>query len=203
MIKLYYSPGAGSLAAHIALCESGLPFQPVAAPTKTKKLDDGTDYYSINPLGYVPMLELADGTRLAEGPAILQYIADQVPDQHLAPPNGTLSRYRLQGWLTFVGVELHKGGFSPLFNPALTQEAKAVFRDRLLSRLQWVDGELAGKDYLMGSHFTVADAYLFTVSNWAPRTGTDIGHLSHLGAFRARVLARPAVQTAMKAEGLA
>ena len=203
MMKLYYSPGACSLASHIALCESGLPFKPVAAPTKTKKLDDGTDYYTINPLGYVPLLELADGTRLAEGPAILQYIADQVPEKHLAPANGTLSRYRLQGWLTFVGIELHKGGFSPLFNPALSDDAKAVFRERLLSRLKWVDGELAGKDHLMGAHFTVADAYLFTVTNWAPRTGVDLSGLANLNAFRARVAARPAVQAAMKAEGLA
>ena len=200
-MKLYFSPGASSLAAHIALCESGLTFQPVAAPTKTKKLDDGSDYYDINPLGYVPLLELDDGTRLAEVPAILQYIADQVPAKHLAPANGTASRYRLQGWLTFIGMELHRS-FSPLFNPALTDDAKTVFRDRLMGRLRWTEHEFAHKTFLMGESFTVADAYLFTVTNWAPRTGVDLTGFDRLNAFRTRVLARPAVQQAMKAEGL-
>ena len=171
------------------------------ASTKSHKLQDGTDFYSINPLGYVPVLELDDGTRLREGPAIVQYIADQVPLKMLAPQNGTLQRYRLQEWLSFIGTELHKG-FSPLFNPATPEEYKAIARERLQQRLQWVDNQLAGKQYLMGDQFTVADGYLFTVTNWTKPTNLDIAGLSHLVAYRERVAARPAVQAAMKAEGL-
>ena len=200
-MKLYYSPGACSLSAHIALQEAGLAFTPMLASTKSHKLQDGTDFYSINPLGYVPVLELDDGTRLREGPAIVQYIADQVPLKMLAPQNGTLQRYRLQEWLSFIGTELHKG-FSPLFNPATPEEYKAIARERLQQRLQWVDGQLAGKQYLMGDQFTVADGYLFTVTNWTKPTNLDIAGLSHLVAYRERVAARPAVQAAMKAEGL-
>lgn len=200
-MKLYYSPGACSLSAHITLHESGLKFEHVPAPTKTHKLEDGTDYYTINPLGYVPLLELDDGTRLREGPAIVQYIADQVPDKQLAPANGTVARAQLQGWLNFIGTELHRG-FSPLFNPATPAEYKRVVIDRLQSRLKWVDGELAGKPYLMGERFSVADPYLFTVTNWAPRVGVDLSGLANLLAFRARMATRPAVQAAMKEEGL-
>lgn len=200
-MKLYYSPGACSLSPHIALQEAGLAYTPVLASTKSHKLQDGTDYYTINALGYVPVLELDNGERLREGPAIVQYIADQVPDKQLAPANGTLARYRLQEWLTFIGTELHKG-FSPLFNPATPEEYKPMVRERLLQRLQWVDSQLAGKQYLMGDQFTVADGYLFTVTNWAPMVGVDITGLAHLAAYRARVGARPAVQAAMKAEGL-
>ena len=155
-MKLYYSPGACSLSPHIALHEAGLAFTAVKAPTKTHKLDDGTDYYSINPLGYVPLLELDDGTRLTEGPAIVQYIADQVPAKNLAPANGTLPRYKLQSWLTFIGTELHKN-FGPLFNPATPQEMKDATKERLAGRFKWVDGELAGKQFLMGDTFSVAD----------------------------------------------
>ena len=200
-MKLYYSPGACSLSPHITLHESGLKFEHVLAPTKTHQLEDGTDYYTINPLGYVPLLELDDGTRLREGPAIVQYIADQVPDKKLAPANGTVARAQLQGWLNFIATEVHKG-FSPLFSPDTPAEYKTMVIDRLQSRLKWVDGELAGKQYLMGDAFSVADPYLFTVTNWAPRVGVDISGLSHLAAFRARVAARPAVQAAMKEEGL-
>jgi glutathione S-transferase len=200
-MKLYYSPGACSLSPHIVLREAGLAFEPVLASTKSHKLQDGTDYYGINPLGYVPMLELDDGTRLREGPAIVQYLADQVPTKNLAPANGTLPRYRLQEWLTFIGTELHKT-FSPLFNPAIGDEAKQVFRDKLAERLQWVDGQLEGKAFLMGEHFSVADAYLFTVSNWAKPMAIELSPLKNLLAWRERVAARPAVQEAMKAEGL-
>ena len=200
-MKLYYSPGACSLSAHIALQESGLAFEAIAAPTKTHQLPDGTDYYTINPLGYVPLLQLDNGEKLREGPAIVQYVADQVPAKNLAPANGTMARYRLQEWLTFIGTELHKG-FSPLFNPAMPAEAKQISKDRLTQRLAWVDGELANKSYLMGDTFTVADGYLFTVTNWTVPTGIDISALANLQAFRARVAARPAVQVAMKAEGL-
>ncbi len=200
-MKLYYSPGACSLSPHIALNEAGLAFQAVMASTKTHKLADGTDYYTINPLGYVPLLELDDGTRLTEGPAIVQYIADQAPAKKLAPACGTLDRYKLQSWLTFIGTEVHKG-FSPLFNPATPEAYKPIVKERLLSRLGWVEQQLAGKQYLMGDQFTVADGYLFTVTNWAPLVGLDISGLANLNAYRARVAARPAVQATMKAEGL-
>jgi len=200
-MKLYYSPGACSLSPHIVLREAGLAFEPVLAPTKTHKLPDGSDYYAVNPLGYVPMLELDDGTRLREGPAIVQYIADQVPTRNLAPANGTLPRYRLQEWLTFIGTEIHKT-FSPLFNPAIPEEAKQVFRDKLAQRFEFVDGQLEGRDYLMGDHFSVADAYLFTVSNWTKPMNIDLSQRKNVQAWRERVGARPAVQEAMKAEGL-
>jgi glutathione S-transferase len=201
-MKLYYSPGACSLSPHIVLREAGLAFEALKAPTKTHKLDDGTDYYTINPLGYVPLLELDDGTRLAEGPAIVQYIADQAPLKNLAPANGTLARYRLQSLLNFVGTELHKG-YSPLFNPATPEEFKAVVREKLVSRYKWVDEQLAGKDYFTGEHFSVVDAYLFTVTNWAKPNGVDLSAYANVTAFMARVAARPAVQEALKAEGLA
>jgi len=200
-MKLYYSPGACSLSPHIALEESGLKYEAILAPTKTKLLPDGSDYRKINPLGYVPFLVLDDGTGLREGAAIVQYIADQAPDKKLAPPNGSIARYQLQGWLNFIATELHKG-FSPLYNPALNDEAKAAFKARLLDRLTWVDGELAGKAYLTGDDFTVADGYLFNVTNWVKPMGIDIAPLTRLNAWRDRVAARPAVQAAMRAEGL-
>ncbi len=200
-MKLYYSPGACSLSPHIALHEAGLPFEAVLASTKTHQLADGTDYYTINPLGYVPLLELDDGTRLTEGPAIVQYIADQVPDKQLAPAAGTLARYQLMAWLNLVGTELHKG-FSPLFNPATPEAYKTIAKDRLAIRLRWVNEQLEGRSWLTGEQFTVADGYLFTVTNWAPRVGVDLSGLPRLLEWRARVAARPAVQAAMKAEGL-
>jgi glutathione S-transferase len=200
-MKLYYSPGACSLSPHIVLEESGLTYEAIAAPTKTHQLPDGTDYYTVNPLGYVPLLVLDDGRQLREGTVIVQYLADQVPARQLAPANGSFERYRLQEWLNFIGTELHKG-FSPLFNAAMPEEAKTIFKTRLHSRLTWVDGELAGKAYLMGERFSVADAYLFVVANWTQPLGIDIASLSNLGAFMARVGARPAVQQAMRAEGL-
>jgi glutathione S-transferase len=200
-MKLYYSPGACSLSAHIALQEAGLAFEPVKTSTKTHQLDDGSDFYAINPLGYVPVLELDDGTRLREGMAVVQYIADLAPAKNLAPANGTLARSRLQEWLAFIGTELHKS-YSPLFNPATPDDAKATVKSKLRSRFEWVDKELEGKDYLGGEHFSVADGYLFTVSNWAKPTGLDLSGLTNLLAWKDRVAARPAVQAAMKAEGL-
>jgi glutathione S-transferase len=201
-MKLYYSAGACSLSPHIVLEESGLPYEAISAPTKTKVLPDGSDYRKINPLGYVPYLVTNDGTGLREGPAIVQYVADQAPGKKLAPANGTIARYQLQSWLNFIGTELHKGGFGPLFNPGVPPEVKQVFKDKLIDRLKWVDGELAGKQYLMGDDFTVADAYLFTVSNWTVPMQIDLTPFATLTAYRARVAARPAVQAAMKAEGL-
>ena len=200
-MKLYYSPGACSLSPHIVLREVGLDFELVLTSTKTKKLQDGTDYYTINPKGAVPLLELDNGERLTEGPAIVQYLADQAPQKHLAPAAGSWARSRLQEWLNYITSELHKG-FSPLFNPAMPEEAKVLFREALVKRFAWVDTQLEGRDYLLGADFTVADAYLFTVSNWAPMVGVELGALKNLAAFRARVSARPAVQAAMKAEGL-
>ena len=200
-MKLYYSPGACSLSPHITLIESGLEFEAVLASTKTHKLQDGTDYYTINPKGYVPLLELDDGQRLSEGPAIVQYIADQVPAKKLAPAAGTMERYRMQEWLNFITSELHKG-IGGIFNPAMPEEAKALMRAKALDRLKYVDAQLEGKDYLMGNAFTVPDAYLFTVTNWTKHTGIDISGLKNLGAFMARMAARPAVQQALKAEGL-
>ena len=204
-MKLYYSAGACSLSPHIALEESGLKYEAISAPTKTKVLPDGSDFRKVNPLGYVPYLVLDDGTGLREGPAIVQYIADQAPAKKLAPPNGTVARYQLQSWLNFIGTELHKN-FGPLFNPAISaaigDEAKGLFKAKLVERFTWVDGELAGKTYLMGNDFTVADGYLFTVSNWTKAVNIDLVPLKHLSAWRERVAARPAVQAAMRAEGL-
>lgn len=200
-MKLYYSPGACSLSPHIAMYETGLAFEAIAASTKTHQLPDGSDYYKVNPLGYVPFLALDSGETLREGPVIAQYIADLAPEKGLAPPAGTMARYQLQSWLNFIGTELHKG-FGSLFNPAMPAEAKQIAKDRLLQRLTWVDGELAGKQYLMGDNFTVADGYLFTVTNWTKPLEMDVSSLANLAAYRARVAARPAVQAAMKAEGL-
>jgi glutathione S-transferase len=200
-MKLFYSPGACSLSPHIALEEAGLPYEAILAPTKTKVLPDGSDYRKVNPLGYVPYLINNDGQGLAEGPAIVQFIADQAPEKKLAPANGTWARYQLQSLLNFIGTEIHKG-FGPLFNPATPDEVKAAAKERLAGRLKWIDEQLAGKQYLMGAQFTVADGYLFTVTNWAKPMNIDLTPYANLLAFRARVAARPAVQKAMKDEGL-
>ena len=200
-MKLYYSPGACSLSPHIVLHEAGLAFTAEMASTKTHQLKDGTDYYSINPLGYVPLLVLNDGTQLSEGPAIVQYIADQVPDKQLAPANGSMARYQLQSLLNFIGTELHKG-FGPLFNPATPADYKPAVIEKLLSRMAWMDRQLAGKHYVMGDTFTVADAYLFTVTGWGAYVKVDLSGFANISAHRARVAARPAVQAALRAEGL-
>ena len=200
-MKLYYSPGACSLSPHIVLREAGLPFELVLASTKTKKLADGSDYNFVNPKSQVPALELNDGQRLTEGPVIVQYIADQAPTSGLAPAAGSMARYRVMEWLNFITSELHKT-FSPLFNPATPADAKPLFSARVLDRLTWVDTQLEGKSYLTGDTFTVADAYLFVVTNWTKFVGIDISGLKNLGAFMGRVAARPAVQAALKAEGL-
>jgi glutathione S-transferase len=155
----------------------------------------------VNPLGYVPVLELDDGTRIIEGPAIVQYIADKVPEKGLAPPNGTLERTKLQSWLNFVSSEVHKS-FSPLFNPATPEETKKSFRERIGTRFASVDKHLASNDYLLGKNFSVADAYLFVISNWARGVDVDLAPYANVLAYRKRVGVRPAVQAAMKAEGL-
>ena len=200
-MKLYYSPGACSLSPHIALCEAGIKFDLVKAVLKTHTLADGSDYYQITAKGQVPLLELDDGARLSEGPVILQYIADHAPASGLAPAAGTMDRYRVMEWLNFITSELHKG-FSPLFNPNLAKESKEIFAARLKDRYKLVDARLEGNDYLTGKQFSVADAYLFTVTNWAAGVGVDLTAFKNVEAFMARMKARPAVQDAMKAEGL-
>ncbi len=201
-MKLYFSPGACSLSPHIALREAGLPFELEQVNTKEKKTKSGEDYWKINPKGYVPALKLDDGYLLTEFPAVVQYIADQKPGSHLAPANGTAERYKLQEWLTYIGTEIHKN-FSPLFNPATPDAAKALAFQNLAKRFAYVDEKLEGKDYLTGSQCTVADGYLFTVTNWANYVKFDLKDYSNLRAFQARVAARPKVQEALKAEGLA
>jgi glutathione S-transferase len=190
-----------SLSPHIVLNEAGVSFDKVKTDTKTKIMDGGGDFREVNPLGYVPVLELDDGTRLTEGPAIVQWIADRVPERKLAPPSGTPQRTELQRWLNFISTELHKG-FSPLFNPAMPEEAKQIFRERLAARFAHVDKHLAGNEYLLGKDFSVADAYLFTISSWAAGVKVDLSPFANVLAYRKRIGARPAVQAAMKAEGL-
>lgn len=199
-MKLYYSPGACSLSPHIALQEAGLPYDLVRVDLKAKKLEDGTDYTKINPKGQVPALGLDDGELLTEGAVIVQAIADKVPAKNLAS-SGTAERYRLQEWLNFVASELHKN-FSPLFQPVIPDDVKKFFSDRLMGKFKYVDQMLAGRDYLMGDHFTVPDAYMFTMLAWADRMKMDLSGLTHLMAYKARVAARPKVQDALKAEGL-
>jgi glutathione S-transferase len=200
-MKLYYAPGVCSLSPHIVLNEAGLAFDKVGTDTRTKVMDGGGDFREINPLGYVPVLDLDDGTRLTEGPVIVQWIADRVPEKKLAPPNGTPERTELQRWLNFISSELHKG-FSPLFNPAMPEEAKKLFRERLGTRFAHVDKHLAANEYVLGKDFSVADAYLFVIANWAAAAGVDLAPFPNVLAFRKRVGARPAVRAAMKAEGL-
>ena len=200
-MKLYYSPGACSLSPHIALKEAGLPFDLVRVDLKAKKLEDGSDYNAINPKGQVPALGLDSGDLLTEGAVIVQMIADSAPQKNLAPAHGSNERYKLQEWLNFVASELHKN-FSPLFQPALSDDTKAFFKDRLMGKFKYIDQALKGRDYLMGNHFTVPDAYLFTMLAWADRVGLDISGLPNLVAYKARVAARPKVQEALTAEGL-
>jgi glutathione S-transferase len=200
-MQLYFSPGACSLASHITLREAGLPFDLKRADTKTKKLSDGGDYYAINSKGAVPALRLDDGQVLTEGVAIMQYIADQKPDSKLAPKPGTLERYRVQEWLNFITSEVHKG-FSPLWNPNAPAEVKSYALAALEKKLDWTNQQLAGKQYLTGDNFTIADAYLYTVINWTYFLGIDLGRWPALKEFHGRVAARPAVQEALEAEGL-
>lgn len=200
-MKLYYSPGACSMSPHIVLREAGLPFDLKQVSTKTHTLADGSDYYAISPNGYVPLLEFDNGERLTEGPAIVQWIADQVPDKRLAPPAGTLQRYRLMERLNFISTELHKT-YSPLFSPAMPEEAKAIFRDKLVQRYGFINEQLEGQAYQFGDDFTVADAYLFTVTTWAPHVKVDLGRYTNLANFMERMAKRPAVQQALQAEGL-
>jgi glutathione S-transferase len=198
-MKLYFSPGACSLSPHIVLREAGLPFELVRVDLRAHKTKDGDDYYAINPKGYVPALQLDDGSLLTEGPAIVQYLADRAPEAKLAPPNGTLERYRVQEWLAFIGTEVHKS-FGPLFYPQTPEETKQALRERIGKRFSLIDQALADKPYLTGETFTVADAYLFVMTRWTAVTQIDLAAWPHLAAFAKRVEARPAVQAALEAE---
>ena len=200
-MKLFLKPGSCSLASHIVLEEIGRPYDTETVDLAKKLTASGADFWAINPKGYVPALLLDDGDLLTEGPAILQYLADLAPELQLAPANGSKARYQLQSWLTFIGTEVHKN-FSPFFNPAATPEMKDLARANLQRRLGYVNDQLAGRDFLMGDTFSVADAYLFTVVGWAKFVQLDLSAWPHLIAFQGRVAARPPTQRALKAEGL-
>lgn len=200
-MKLYYSPGACSFSPHIVLHESGLPFEVERVDLKTKKTETGADYDSINPKSYVPALLMDNGELLTEGPAIVQYIADRVPEKKLAPPAGTMERYRLQEWLNYISSEIHKG-FGPLFNPKMPEEMKATVKARLVKRFGLAANALKGRDFLLGDTFTVADAYLFIMLRWTHSFGIDLSPWPVLREYFERIAARPAVVAAIKAEGL-
>ncbi len=200
-MKLYYSPGACSLSPHIALCEAGLPYDLVKVDLKAKKLENGDDYLAVNPKGQVPALMLDSGELVTEGPVIVQMIADKVAAKNLAPARDSAERYRLLEWLNFITAELHKN-FGPMFSPVLADDAKAFFKDRVMGKFKYLDGVLAGRDYLMGKQFTVADGYLFTMLAWADRMKFDLSAMPNLLAYKARVGARPMVQQALTKEGL-
>ena len=199
-MKLYYSPGACSLAPHIAAREAGIPVELQKVDLKAKQYEGG-DYKQVNSKGYVPAVETADGSVLTECPVILQYIADQKPEAGLAPKPGDKDRYKLQEMLNFTTAELHKG-MSTFFNPALTDEWRKAASDRLSLRLDWLAKQLEGKQYVMGDKFSVADAYVFTILNWAAPSKFDMGKWPVLQEYQKRVGSRPKVQEALKAEGL-
>ncbi len=198
-MKLYFSPGACSLSPHIVLRELGLPFETVQVDLKTKRTSDGSDFWKINPKGYVPTLQLDDGSILTEGPAIVQYLADLRPASGLVPANGSFARYRLQEWLNFISTELHKQ-FSPLFNPATPEPVKQAQQERLAMRFGEIVAAMGGAPWLMGDAFTVADAYLYTVLTWAAYVGVDLAPFPALQTYMQRVEARPAVQATLIAE---
>jgi glutathione S-transferase len=200
-MKLFYAPGACSLAPHIVLREAGLPFVLEKVDTGKHTLASGEDFYAINSKGQVPVLELDDGARLTEGPVIAQFVADQAGNTSLMPAAGSMARYRVMEWQNHITSELHKS-FSPLFTPAFDASAKALHSQLLRKKFEWVDRHLAHTPFLTGDTFTAADAYLFTVTGWARYVKLDLSDLPHLQAFLARVAERPAVQAALKAEGL-
>jgi glutathione S-transferase len=201
-MKLYYTPGACSMAPHIALCEAGLPYQLEKVDLAAKTTEGGADYTGINPKGYVPALVRDDGQVLTEVSAVVQYIADQAPGSGLAPQPGTPERYKLLEWLGFIATELHKG-FGPLWKPDTPDAYKPIVRDNLAKRFGYLDGQLVDRDHLMGSGFTVADAYCFTILNWTNFHSIDLTPFPNVGAYVGRVAARPKVQQAMREEGLA
>lgn len=199
-MKLYYAPGACSLSPHIVARELGLPIELKKVNTKDRTVEGGGDYRKVNGRGYVPALELDNGQILTEGPAIVQYLADLKPEAALAPKPGSFERYRLQEWLNFLTSEIHKS-FSPLFKPNTPEDYKKIAKENLAARFDWLEGQLAGRDYL-GSAFSVADAYLFVLLNWTGFQNIDLKRWPNLAAFHARVGARPKVREALQAEGL-
>ena len=200
-MKLYYSPGACSLSPHIALLEAGLPYDLVKVDLRAKKLENGDDYLKVNPKGQVPALALDNGELVTEGPVIVQMIADKASAKNLAPARDSAERYKLLEWLNFVTGELHKN-FSPLFNPTIPDEVKNFFKDRIMGKFKYVDSQLAGREYLMGKQFTVADGYLFVMLRWADGNKMDLSQFKNLLAYKDRVAARPKVQEALTKEGL-
>lgn len=200
-MKLYFSPGACSLSPHIVARELGIPLRLQKVNTRDKTMEGGGDYWQVNAKGYVPLLELDNGERLTEGPAIVQYLADQKPEAGLAPKAGSFERYRLQEWLNFTTSEIHKQ-FSPLFRPTTPEDYKPIARENLANRFKWLDKQLAGRDYLMGKQFTVADAYLFTVLRWTVPLKIDLSPWPNVAAYLERVGNRPKVREALQEEGL-
>jgi glutathione S-transferase len=200
-MKLYFAPGACSLSPHIVLREAGHNFELEQVNNAEKKTKSGKDYWTINAKGQVPVLELDNGERLTEGPVIVQYLADQKPAAGLVPACGSVDRYRVQEWLNFTTSELHKT-FGPIFRPTTPDEFKKLSKENLGKRFDWLEKQLAGRAYLMGDKFTIADAYMFTVLRWSPRVEIDLAKWPNVKAYVDRVAARPKVQEAMKAEGL-
>jgi glutathione S-transferase len=200
-MKLYFSPGACSLAPHILIQETGAPAETIKVDLRAKQFGDGQSFLAVNPKGSVPTLEISTGEILTEGPILAQYICDQAGRTDLMPAAGTLARYRVMEWQNYISTELHKS-YSPLFNPAADAVTKQFFAQALRTKYTWLSTQLEGRSYLTGDTFTAADAYLFVVTNWAKLVGIDLSDLAPLQAFMGRVASRPAVQAALKAEGL-
>jgi glutathione S-transferase len=200
-MKLYYSPGACSLSPHIVLLEAALPFTLEKVDLAAKKTAAGVDYLTINSKGSVPALQLDDGTVLTEGPAVVQYLADKKPEAGLAPPAGSFERYRLMEMLNYITAELHKG-FGPLFNKEASAEWKGAAKSALGKKFDWLSAYLQGKSFVLGSTFTVADAYLFTVLSWPAKVGIDLSKWPVLADYHSRIAQRPKVQQALREEGL-
>lgn len=200
-MKLFYKPGACSLASHITLRESGKDFTLDGVDLMKKRLENGDDFFAVNPKGQVPALLLDDGTLLTEGVAIMQYLADSVPDRQLLAPTSSLSRYKTIEWLNFIATELHKG-FTPLFRPDTPEEYKPTVRALLEKKMQYVNESLKDNPWICGQRFSIADAYLFTVLRWAYAVKLNMEGSSHIEAYMARMAERPAVTAALKAEGL-
>lgn len=202
-MKLYYAPGACSLSPHIVLCELGLPheLEKVDLRVQPHQTASGKDFNQINPKGYVPALQLDNGEMLTEGPAIVQYLADQKPEAGLLAAAGCLQRARAQEWLTYIGTELHKN-FGPLFHPETPEAVKQTALAAIAKRLAYVNQALQGREFLVGDQFGVADAYLFVILGWCAHMAIDLQPFPALQAYQQKIAARPAVQAAMKAEGL-
>ena len=200
-MKLFYKPGACSLASHITLRESGKDFTLDGVDLMKKRLENGDDFFAVNPKGQVPALLLDDGTLLTEGVAIMQYLADTVPDRQLLAPTSSLSRYKTIEWLNYIATELHKG-FTPLFRPDTPEDFKPTVRALLEKKMQYVNDALQDNQWICGSRFSIADAYLFTVLRWAYAVKLNMAGVSNIDAYMARMAERPAVAAALKAEGL-